>query len=265
VVSLEEIIEIASSHGETDVGYLRHHYGRFLSTLHEFNSTWDTNQGKNVLDIGAHWLHQSILWRRAGFDVTAVDLPSTFELSSVQALAREEGIKLLCCPDLEQATILGELPESHFHVVLLTEVIEHFTFNPVEFWKRIYRLLAPGGRIVVTTPNYYSWKGRAWNLWRFISGCGGGISVDDIINMRTYGHHWREYSKRELIHYFRLLSPDFITIKAKTVRNYYPREGDTSPELIEKMWELIPALRLNLHLEVELRVKERGIVAVPSW
>lgn len=43
-------------------------------------------------------------------DVTAVDLPITFEFENVQALASGEGIALLQCADLARADVLDVLP-----------------------------------------------------------------------------------------------------------------------------------------------------------
>ena len=117
----------------------------------------------------------------------------------------------------------------------------------------------------MTTPNYYAWNGRAWDFGRFLRGFGGGISVDAILGTHTYGHHWREFSKHEVIRYFCLLSPDFNTVKAKTVRNYYPEANDARRKLASAIYERFPGLRPNLHLEIELSSKDHGIVMQPSW
>ena len=51
-----------------------------------------------------------------------------------------------------------------FDVILMTEVFEHFALNPVKTLERIKTLLRPGGRLLLTTPNwghlptFNSWK-----------------------------------------------------------------------------------------------------------
>lgn len=263
-LSLPAVTERCQRHGGTDIAYLAHHHQRFLTTLETFDRTWDRRRGARVLDVGAHWLHQAVMWRMAGYAVTALDLPLTLELPSVRSLAEAEGIRLLPNADLEHCPALAGVPDDAFDVVLFTEILEHLTFNPVRFWREIHRVLAPGGRIVITTPNYYAWNGRVWHWGRFLTGFGGGLSVDEILGTHTYGHHWREFARKELIRYFGLLSPDFVTVKALTMRNYYPRSGDRVP-FAERLFERIPWLRPNLHLEIELVAKRHGIVIEPRW
>ena len=89
-----------------------------------------------------------------GFQVTALDLPVTFEVDNVRSLARQMDIMLVACADLEAADTLDMIAESSVNVVLFAEIIEHDTFNPACFWKQIHRIQASGGRIVVITPNY---------------------------------------------------------------------------------------------------------------
>jgi 2-polyprenyl-6-hydroxyphenyl methylase/3-demethylubiquinone-9 3-methyltransferase len=151
--------------------------------------------------------------------------------------------------------------------VFFSEIIEHITFNPVEFWRAVYRVLRPGGRIVVTTPNYYSPYSRVWDPGRFWSGFGGGISVHEILTQNTYSHHWKEFTVRELIIYFDRLSPDFNIVKAR----HFPSFDDRPPEINRwarwaYRWKRRnPLDHANIYMEVELRAKESGIVVSPSW
>jgi hypothetical protein len=75
-------------------------------------------------------------------------------------------------------------------------------------------VLRPGGTIVVTTPNYYALRGRVWSPLRFLSGRGGGLTVASLLSTPTLGHHWKEYSCKELKDYFAHLSADFRIQKA---------------------------------------------------
>ena len=259
--TLDDVLIALRPYGVTDEGYLAHHFPRFRETKREFCSTWDRARGLRVLDVGAHWLHQSWLWQADGYQVTAVDLPLTFELDSVRALADATGMRLIPCRDLERADELDAIEPNSIDIMLFTEIIEHITFNPVRFWQQIYRVLAPGGRIVITTPNYYAARGRAWDWRRFRSGFAGGLSVDEVLSTPTYGHHWREYSKLELIRYFCLLSPDFNTVKACYPSTY----GFDDRGFAGWAQRRFPWLRPNLHLEVELSRKDVGITLAPSW
>ncbi|WP_445144053.1 class I SAM-dependent methyltransferase [Dyella sp. Tek66A03] len=259
----QEFCALFERYGGTPIEYLSDHFQRFATTLDEFQSTWK-HDGRRVLDIGAHWLHQSVMWRMAGFDVSAVDLPGTFQAENVKNIAQALGIPLIPCADLERADELAALPDNSADIVLFTEIIEHITFNPIAFWRQVHRILAPGGRIVVTTPNYYSWKGRAWQFMRYLRGMGGGISVGEILHTHTYAHHWREYSRREVLEYFRLLSPDFVPVKARLMPTYM-RSAVRWKNVAQRTLDLMPLLRPNLHIEIALPSKNHGIVVTASW
>lgn len=84
-----------------------------------------------MLDVGAHWLHQSIIRRQAGFELTAAGLPGTFEEKNVIDIATDFEVRLLKCPNPELARELEALPDDSADVILFTEIIEHITFNPV--------------------------------------------------------------------------------------------------------------------------------------
>jgi 2-polyprenyl-6-hydroxyphenyl methylase/3-demethylubiquinone-9 3-methyltransferase len=265
-MTFEQYLALFAPHGGTDVPYCRHHFQRYLQTKKRLLSHWDRTRGTRLLDIGAHWLHQALLYSIDGFQVTAVDFPVTFEFANVRALAEAHSIRLLPNTDLEQATALKLLPDDSFDLILFTEIVEHITFNPVAMWREIYRIMQPGARIIVTTPNYYALRGQAWRWSRFLKGFGGGIDVLGILSQNTYSHHWKEYSMRELIYYFCALSPDFNCLHPHHAEEYQLGYlGRPASKLVSWIERLIPSLRPDLYLEVELLRKDKGIVIEPHW
>ena len=264
--TIEDFVRLFATHGGTDEAYLRVHFARFVETKRRFVSHWDRARGNKVLDVGAHWLHQAMLYATDGFEVTALDLPITIDTDRARQLARDYPITLLPNADLEHPTALADFADSTFDIVLFTEVIEHITFNPVAMWREIYRVLKPGGRIVVTTPNYYALRGRAWRWLRFARGMGGGVAVSDIVSRHSNTQHWKEYSLRELIQYFTLLSPDFACHDATHVEAYpKKRQNKRGSSIVLSVEHVIPILRPDVYLEVELPRKEKGIVIEPNW
>lgn len=253
-----------TAHGGTDVGYLRLHWPRFQATKRLVVQTWQCRGGR-VLDLGAHWLHQSLLFALDGYDVTAADLPATLDAPSVVALARTHGIRLAGIGELAAPHALRELASDAFDLVLLGEVIEHLAFNPVGLWRELHRVLVAGGRIVVTTPNCYALTRRHLQRARAWLGGGGGIGVDEILATPTHGHHWKEYSRRELERYFALLSPDFAVRRALYVEDAAPPGERPSRRLARAIRRAVPPLRERLHVEVELTGKSRGIAIEPRW
>ncbi|ODU36093.1 MAG: hypothetical protein ABS97_01805 [Lysobacteraceae bacterium SCN 69-320] len=266
--TLQTLEDRLRPYGASDFDYLRHHYARYRMTKREFESDWPrVASDSHVLDIGAHWLHQCALYALDGYRVTALDLPATLECASTAAFARDHGIELIVCRDLERpASALAALADDSVDVVLFTEILEHITFNPVALWREIHRVLKPGGRIVVTTPNYYALRGRSWAPQRLLQRFGAGPSTWEILYKPTYANHWKEYSLREVIHYFCLLSGDFITRKAlhqpEYADGYLQRRAGRLLRWLERR---IPLLRPDLYVEIELSHKQAGINIEPAW
>lgn len=263
----EQACEFFRQCGGTDFPYLAHHFRRFRTTVDHLCSEWPSERGARVLDVGAHWLHQAALLWSAGFSVTAADLPATLETDWVRNAAARMDMALVPVANLADPVAFGQFPDNAFDVVLFTEIIEHITFNPVRFWSEIYRIVRPGGRIVITTPNYYSPHARAWSLRRFVKGLGGGVTVDDILTQHTHAHHWKEFSAKELVHYFARLSPDFSIARLR----YFPSFDDPPPR-VNRLARLAYTVMLrdprqyaNIHLEVEIARKDRGIAVAPAW
>ncbi len=257
MITRDELMQVFRGRGDTDVGYLEAHSSRFLNTYHRFDSGWDRNAGIRLLDIGAHWLHQSAVFSLGGYQVTATDVPITFDSESVQAVAGLLEIELLSYTDLSAEGSLSAISSDSMNIVLMAEIIEHITFNPVELWKEIYRVIVPGGRIVITTPNYYRTGGKAWEWRRFLAGLGSGISVREILNTPTMGHHWKEFSLGELQHYIDLLSPDFACVKGE-----YTNDSNSKDRVFQKRFKwLLP----GIHLEVDVAEKSSGITIIPDW
>ena len=75
--------------------------------------------------------------------------------------------------------------------MLLCEVIEHMVTDPVFALREIHRVLAPRGRLLLTTPNV----ARAANLHRLAQRQG---VYDPYSSYGPHGRHNREYAAEEL-------------------------------------------------------------------
>ena len=266
ITTLDEFVATFAPHGGTDDEYLRRHFSRHIATKKRLLAHLDGTSGKQVLDIGAHWLHQSLLYAIGGFAVTALDLPATLESESVRRLARAHSIRLLPNTDLEHPASLAAIADDTFDIVLFTEVIEHLAFNPVQMWREIYRVMKPGARIVVTTPNYYALRTRIRHWLRTTRGRGGGVTVEQVLSLHTLGHHWKEYSRAELLRYFSMLSPDFVCRNFAYVESCRPFVSKKAGRrLVRWLERVFPTLRPDLYVEIELTCKDKGIVIEPHW
>ncbi|GAB4124144.1 MAG: hypothetical protein Tsb0027_22420 [Wenzhouxiangellaceae bacterium] len=205
MITSTDYIARVKAYGQTDESYLQWHAQRFLLTKALFDQRHGQAGSCRILDIGAHWLHQSLLYALSGHSVIAADVGGVLNVQSVRDMAAEHDIALLQMGDLSAASVFDELEPDSIDFVLFTEILEHITFNPVGMWQAIHRVLKPGGKVIITTPNYYFWQSRAWGFGRFARRMGGGIPVHEIITQITYGHHWKEYSGREIVRYFDIL------------------------------------------------------------
>ena len=239
--------------------YLNVHFQRFIETKRLAYQSWQWKSA-TILDIGAHWLHQSVLYALDGHRVIAADFDTTLNVSSSKKLASRHEIEPLVFNDLDSESVFDELPESSVDVVLFCEILEHLTFNPRAMWRAIYRVMKPGGRIILTTPNYYSLTNLLRSGPRFLTGQGGGLSVAKLLMAPTHSPHWKEFSRREVKAYFETLSPDFLVKRIKY--HSFRLSGKSGPwifRVLKSTSECLPFLRDGLYAEVDLPTKWHGV------
>ncbi|WP_143959326.1 class I SAM-dependent methyltransferase [Litoribacter populi] len=202
-----------------DLEYFYFHKDRFRRMANYVVKHYDPAKTV-ILDIGSHYLHTSIILRKLGYHVDGMDVKEFWSLDFVENRRETFGINKIVENDLPSLNSLSGT-EDKYDLILFTEILEHITFNPVSFWKKLHKVVKSGGDIYISTPNSLSLPSLIRSLKNMISFKGIGTNVDDILNQVTYGHHWKEYSAKELKHYFPSLSDDFeVTINQYNYKNY---------------------------------------------
>jgi 2-polyprenyl-3-methyl-5-hydroxy-6-metoxy-1,4-benzoquinol methylase len=143
----------------------------------------------NILDLGCG---DGLLIRQLK-SVTTAALTGIDAAVSIEA----EGWTY-CCADL---TTTFPFPDASFDCVVAGEVIEHVP-SPDFMLSEIFRVLTPGGRLVISTPNLVSWANRilvplgiqplftetssAVNLGRVFKALGQHSTVQGHLKIFTY-------------------------------------------------------------------------------
>ena len=232
---IHEVEELVINQGISgDIKYFSYHkerYRRMASTV-----VRKTAKGARVLDIGSHYLHSSMILKRLGYEVHGIDVSEFWDLDFVINRGETFGVKSIVQDDLQNLQAI-ELKENEYDLILFTEILEHITFNPINFWKKIYELLKEDGLIYISTPNSLSAQGMLRGMKDLITFKGIGNSLEMIFAKVTYGHHWKEYSYRELKKYHKMLNNDFTA----TVKFYSYQPFDKS-SLVLLFWSVIRML-----------------------
>ena len=163
--------------------------GPLVETSRHWYALGAAGRGRRVLDVG--FGNGLVLQHLQGrFDErVGVDLA----LNAHALGLRKQGIRVL------KADAAKGLPfrAGHFDLVVSLDVIEH-VFDPAEFLRELRRVLRPGGKLVVSTPNVRYLK----QLWRIaVQGRGPATSGEDL---GWDGGHLHYFTSADLLELARL-------------------------------------------------------------
>lgn len=168
-----------------------------------------------VLEIGgAPWVFTYVL-RWLGYNVVTSQGPSKLLHCEDESSSIELPGGLSCearCFNAELDT--WPFDDQSFDVVLFTEVLEHLLLDPVHALSEAWRVLRPGGLLVLTTPNAISFL----RLMRFALLWLAGRSPDGPLPLAVYDKHHREYTAQELK---RLLGSTGFSVRQSIVRTFW--------------------------------------------
>lgn len=173
--------------------YFGTHWRRYLATL----ALIETKPPKKVLDVGTFppFVFQALL--KAAYPEVAMsgvwEGPQTFSQKVRSRNKALPGFEITLRPGNVERDRLPYDDES-FDLVLGMEILEHFAIDPLHFFREAARVLEPGGRILLTTPNVVSHRGVAKAL-RGDAPYSFGIFVP---TGGVYGRHNREYAPQEV-------------------------------------------------------------------
>ena len=153
-------------HGEEYLSYELANEGSFLALallalkdagFEEIESEFLKKPPARLLDIGCATGSLLAHLRERGWETTGV------EISGPQAeYGREKRNLDVRNLPLEES----HFPDAHFNAILASHLIEHLN-NPAALVAEVYRILAPGGRFFVTTPNIAGFQARLFKgRWR---------------------------------------------------------------------------------------------------
>lgn len=206
--------------------YARDHRRRLAEDL--VLVTQRVGTGDRVLEVGSVPLLLTAALAGRGFDVTGVDLDPERFRAGIDAC----GLAVVRC-DVETEAL--PFADASFDAVVCNEVFEHLRVNPVFTVREINRVLRPGGRLMLSTPNLRSYRGvvnlvghgRAWSV--------GAEPYEQYAKLERLGHmgHVREYTRREV--------EDFLAACGLTVTEVVPR-GAPATRLEHVALRLRPSL-----------------------
>jgi SAM-dependent methyltransferase len=164
---------------------------RILSYM--LDHTPANSSSPSLLDVGAQFGSLALYAAKLGCRVSAVDYGPYAKI--YQEIAAEHGVDYREC-DLG----LGRLPfpDGAFDFVTYTDVIEHHAFSPKRVLREIHRVLVPGGRLILLTPNHAS----IYNRFKLLASRSVLDDLDYFFDTcaedAVYDGHHREYTRAEV-------------------------------------------------------------------
>jgi len=204
-----DMLGIGDASGEYT--YLNNLKDTFVRTIRDVDNIFTGDKSSiNILEIGSFLGATSISLKILGFNVSALDIPEFYQSSSLRALYERNGIPFNGL-NLRNSKLPYE--SNSFDAVIICEVIEHLSFNPLPVLQEINRVLKNGGYIYIGMPNQASLVNRVNLLF--------GISIHNPIEdffkqldrncNLIVGLHWREYTLNETIQLVQKMGFDTVT------------------------------------------------------
>lgn len=118
------------------------------------------SKSNKILDIGAGFCYLSKFFKRQGYEIYAID----FFYGNIPKVRCEQHH----IPFFPLNVEVDDLPfeKDFFDVIILGEVIEHFTYSPLIPLEKIQKVLKKDGLLILTTPNIF----RIIELLKIFSG-----------------------------------------------------------------------------------------------
>ena len=261
---LDEISRVVDAFGrgrlpDWEAGYLDYHRRRYQDTLRLL----PPGEGRRLLDVGSFPGHLSALARARGWEVVGLNNAIEGGGAWTEFLERcnAQGITIRDC-EVEQAPF--PLPTASVDAVLFCELFEHLHLNPFHTLKEIFRVLRPGGLLILTTPNLRRVEtlSRLWHGW----GAQPPVSrpVHELLPSLRYHRHNREYTADELAYYLALQGKDLYDFRLDRI--YYSDALDGPHEIPGVLGQAVGGRELRLAGRLRrLFPKLRGQLMVRAW
>ncbi len=265
IIAINKVEEVVLESGNAgDLQYFIYHKKRFIKMAETVLIKCKPNS--LILDIGSHYLHSSLLLHFLGFRVHSMDVENFWNIEFVKERAAKYDLYPIIENSLETLHSCAEKQDT-YNLILFTEILEHITFNPINFWKKIYDVLKNNSIIYITTPNSLTLFNIARTLKRIFFLQGIGTDINSIFGNVTYGHHWKEYSTAEIKKYFTNLSDGFTIECEKYFYKSYTKNNSKNKLIAAfvKLNNLIPYFREEIEVVVHVNKNSTWKLIAPNY